>query len=333
MIWQFNLAGQRFLPHGRRRYPPNLDMAPTTPSSAGNAVTHGLTAKTIFPAALTEAVADFRAALFAELNPQTPLQEILVGQLAHHAAAMQMASSAEAAALRTGEQNAAAIELLANIQGDDLRFVSALSSHMVERTARYRRGHERSFFTALNRLTPPVSAAPDVEAACLFATEEQCEAYLRDWQKRQRKWRCPGCQAKKRSWLRTRQAYECTGCHQQYSTRFGTIYAKSRVPLLAWFVVVEQVISRPQITTAELAGVLPITRPATMGMLIRKVTAALVSPEAERLLAGVHRLVVNRSPTWAKWSPPPSANKTKKSVPAAGAAVVAARVTPVRTTS
>jgi transposase-like protein len=304
-------------------------MAPKIATSAGNAVTHGLTSKTIFPAALAEAVDHFRAALFAELNPQTSLGEILVSQLAHHAAAMQMASSAEAAALRTGEQNAAAIELLANIHGDDLRYVSALSSHMLERTARYRRGHERSFFSALNRLTPPQSAAPNVEVGCLFASEDQCEEYLTEWQGRQRKWRCPRCQAKKRSWLRSRHAYECAGCHKQYSTRFGTLFAKSRAPLLAWFLVVEKVVAHPQITAAELAKTLPVTRQATVKMLIGKVTAALTSPDAARLLAGVNRIVADHYTTWAKCSRPPARDKTKKSVPAYGVGSSTPRVTPV----
>jgi transposase-like protein len=306
-------------------------MAAKTTASAGNAVTHGLTSKTIFPAALAEAVDRFRAALFAELKPQTPLDEILVSRLAHHAAAMQMASSAEAAALRTGEQHAAAIELLANIHGDDLRYVSALSSDMVERTVRYRRGHERSFFSALNRLTPPQSIAPSVEVGCLFESEDQCEEYLTAWQRRQRKWRCPRCQAKKRRWLHTRHSFECAVCNKQYSTRFGTLYAKSRAPLLAWFLVVEKVVAHPQITAAELAKTLPVTRQATVKMLIGKVTAALASNDAERLLAGVHRMVADHYTTWAKCSGPPARDKTKKSLPTSGVGRSTPRVTPVAT--
>src|SRR3954447_3857145 len=91
---------------------PNRAMTKKSSSPGTNAVAHGLTAKKFLPAALAAAVADYRASLFNELAPQGPLAEILVSELARHAAAMQMSEKAEAAALRTAEANSSALAVL-----------------------------------------------------------------------------------------------------------------------------------------------------------------------------------------------------------------------------
>jgi len=287
-----------------------MEPAPITP--AANAVAHGLTAKKHLPASLAAAVTEFRAALFEELKPQGPLAEILVAELARHGAAMQFAEQAEAAALRTAESNSTALDALSAIPRDDLPYVAAMSSELVERTARYRRQHERSFFAALGRLRESLHARPIDPGIALFSTEDQAAEYLADWQQKQKR-RCLHCNKRKFICLRSRSAFECAACGKQYSNRWGTVLANSHVPLLAWFTVIECVVLNPKATADELAERLPIARRATIANLIRKVSAALAAPNADQLLAGVNRHAVDRVLTWSKCHSEDQSNKTNDS--------------------
>jgi len=285
---------------------------PSTP--AANAVSHGLTAKKYLPAELSSAVAEYRGALFDELVPQGPLAEILVAELARHGAAMQLAQSAEAAALQVAAQNATALGTLGAVHDDDNRpYVAAMASDIVERTARYRRQHERSFFAALAHLhelhrAPP----PHLEPSMLFASEDDCAAYLQHWQRKQ-KFQCPHCQHQKRITLRSRQAFECENCHHQFSDRCGTLYANSHLPLMVWFAVVQRAVVNPNVTSDELLTATRVARRATIATVRRKVLAALASPDADRLLAGVNRLALASHATWVKRSVGRLADKTNNS--------------------
>ena len=67
-----------------------------------------------------------------------------------------------------------------------------------------------------------------------FRTEEDClEAIVN------RRWpsgfACPHCQSKNATRLSKRRAFQCNWCLRQTSITAGTIFEKTRVPLLKWF--------------------------------------------------------------------------------------------------
>src|SRR5688572_6883696 len=167
---------------------------------AANAIAHGLTAQKYLPANLAATVAQYREALFAELRPTSILQEILVAELARHGAAIQLANAMEAAAMSAAQQNATALVTLATVQADDAPYLAAAMSETVERAARYRRHHERSFFAALTQFREVASAGSPSRLPELFQTDDDCVHYLLKWQMKT-KWQCAHCESSKRNAL------------------------------------------------------------------------------------------------------------------------------------
>ena len=82
---------------------------PRRPGPAGNALQHGLTARTVLPDVLRLRTDHFAVELRCELRPAGCLEVVLVDELARHAAGMELAGHAEAAILRyCGQQPGAA---------------------------------------------------------------------------------------------------------------------------------------------------------------------------------------------------------------------------------
>ncbi len=67
-----------------------------------------------------------------------------------------------------------------------------------------------------------------------FSTEEACQAALE-----QARWPegfvCPRCGHRKASRIATRRLLQCSACHHQASVTAGTIFHKTRTPLVKWF--------------------------------------------------------------------------------------------------
>ncbi len=67
-----------------------------------------------------------------------------------------------------------------------------------------------------------------------FSTEEACQAALE-----QARWPegfvCPRCGHRKASCITTRRLLQCSACHHQASVTAGTIFHKTRTPLVKWF--------------------------------------------------------------------------------------------------
>src|SRR5262245_7012722 len=67
-----------------------------------------------------------------------------------------------------------------------------------------------------------------------YGTDEQCHAALIKM-----RWPdgfvCPHCGVTEHSYSAARQIFQCSGCRVQTSARAGTIFHKSRTPLVKWF--------------------------------------------------------------------------------------------------
>jgi transposase-like protein len=72
------------------------------------------------------------------------------------------------------------------------------------------------------------------EFQAAFPDEEACWGSLR-----RARWPegfvCPRCSATSSSWISTRRLEQCCGCRYQCSVTAGTVFHRTRVPLLTWF--------------------------------------------------------------------------------------------------
>src|SRR5262245_35839301 len=86
-----------------------------------------------------------------------------------------------------------------------------------------------------------------------YGTDEQCHAALIKM-----RWPdgfvCPHCGVTEHSYSAARQIFQCSGCRVQTSARAGTIFHKSRTPLVKWFLAIYLLTSaKNDIAALELA--------------------------------------------------------------------------------
>ena len=66
-----------------------------------------------------------------------------------------------------------------------------------------------------------------------YGREEQCHAALIEM-----RWPegfvCPKCDGRKYSYAKARRIFQCSACRAQTSVKAGTIFHKSRTPLMKW---------------------------------------------------------------------------------------------------
>lgn len=270
--------------------------------SHANATRHGLTAKVIMPPALQGlSVGEFRQRLRHELAPATTIESVLVDEMARHAGMLEVAEAAEGAVLRHGASELASLtnSNAADRQScEDGLLSAAVATDALERLTRYRRMHERAFLAALDKLeeirkpqTPGAeSTAPETYAAITmeFCTETQCADFLKSRLQRSR-WRCAHCGDRRGYWLDDRQRWQCGGCRRQYGLRWGTVMARSPLPLVTWFLAIGTILRTPDVTPAELAKKIGVKRQKTAGSMSRRIREALASSRAGELLAGLDR--------------------------------------------
>lgn len=273
----------------------NAAPLPAPLGARGNAVQHGLSATTLLPEILgPELLAAERARLAAEWQPRSPTEELLVNEIARHAAALHRAEQFEDAVLRIGALAGLALPvgLPADHDGQDQVLSAAVTSDGAERLTRYRRTHEKGLYAALDRLRevqrarrllPPAPAPPVPDE---FATEADCAAYLR------RRiegggCRCPRCDTARASWLAERRRWQCRGCRGQFGVRSGTVLERSPLPLHTWFAIIRCVVQDPDVPLADLVRATSLRRRSTLQAARHKVLAALQTPETCRRLAGL----------------------------------------------
>jgi hypothetical protein len=244
-------------------------------------------------------VEELRGQLLAELGPRSAIERFLIDEIARHAAMLEMGERAEAAVLRRGAIELAAVrgdEIVD--QEDDAResfLAAAVASDAIDKFSRYRRGHEKAVFSAIKTLREigllgPSASNPGAEASCPVPlrawTENECEDWLRR-RAAQGTLRCPGCRDSWAHWIESRRVLQCKQCRRQYGLRSGTVMARSPLPLAAWFAAVTQLLVQPDITAAELGRRAGMRRSATAQRVHAKIRAAMCSVDADQQLAGL----------------------------------------------
>jgi hypothetical protein len=265
--------------------------------SRQNAITHGLTATTLLGKVLGENLGCHKDRLRSEWQPTSPTQEILILEMARHAAYLELAEQAEPAVMRCGATSADLLSANDTKNGNniDSYLTAAVTSDALERVCRYRRSHEKGFHSALLRLRELKAQEQPSQGQCKSAldfavhSEAECEAYLVDWAKRHNN-RCPKCGTARCYWLALRCLWQCAICSCQFGLRAGTVMADSPLSLRCWFIAIRSLIANETISTKELAAAIGIRRLPTVRQLAARIRAALASPSATALLAGLNEV-------------------------------------------
>ncbi|MCA9124739.1 MAG: transposase [Planctomycetaceae bacterium] len=269
-------------------------------ASRSNAMQHGLTSKKLLPKALQgKRVEYYRERLRRELEPATTVEEVLVDEMARHAAMMEFSEQTEGAVLRHGASELASLLTVntSDSHGDDDAVLSAaVATETLERFCRYRRMHERGFFAALQRLQDSKELRSPNDRSTSFEVEFATESQCADWLKRrfeQPGWSCSRCGSSRGCWLESRQRWQCAGCKHQHGVRSGTVMERSPLPLVKWFLAINTVLARPELRALELADRIGLNRQKTASSMITKICAAREHSKSSALLAGLdtHRLV------------------------------------------
>jgi hypothetical protein len=277
--------------------PAGVNPAPADPrrhGPAGNALRHGLTATKVLPDTLRLRTDQFEAEFRRELRPAGYLEDILVAEVARHAAGMELAGHAEGPILRYCGQQQAQLDALLDADGPidaDAIITAAVSSQPLERFGRYRRLHERGFYSALSRLRDLQASRHESANRALFARfrdDGVCTDYMLD-RARQRGGVCPRCGDCRRHWL-TCGRWECSACGLQVGPRFGTVMEGSRLPLRTWIIAIAEVLANPAIRPEQLQQAIDVRRIGTVRKVLTKIVEATKSVDVDRLLVGLQRL-------------------------------------------
>lgn len=280
-------------------------------ASAANSLKHGLTATQTVPESLRLRIEEYRQELCEEVQPRTFRQRILVEEMARHSAAMKLCEELEASALRCGAKNATAVpsdsgESAAPDHDDVL--TAAGASQALERVSKYRRQHERGYFSAMYNLRIELNSEHDLVPAVPprdFDDEEDCEQHLLA-RREHSGWCCPRCGKKKGSWLPKSKRWECGRCGFQVGLRDGTLMERSPLALRQWFAAIITVCADLTISASVLADVIGIQRLATVRKMRQSILEAIDSPQRDRLLAGLQKFATSRPSE-------PSARRQQKS--------------------
>ena len=129
-----------------------------------------------------------------------------------------------------------------------------------------------------------------------FSDENACHAYLEDL-----RWpdgvACPGrlradgtretCGSKKLARLERRRLFECAACGYQFSTRVGTIFEDSKLPLWKWFLAVFMMAeSKKGISAKQIERMLSISY-KTAWFLCHRIREAMADEDAKPLAGTV----------------------------------------------
>lgn len=268
-----------------------------------NSLKHGLTSRKLLPQVLRkEQVNGYRVEFEREFQPANPTESLLVAEMARHAMMMELGEKAEGAVLRHGARELSKVILGSAAEAtdddgvrEDAILSAAVSTDALDKFNRYRRGHEKAFFAALNKLREiqaerrereKVKAVELQDRIDLFVTEEACEEHLAE-RFRRTEWQCPHCGNAHGSWLQRQKRWECGACHRQVGLRFGTVMQRSQLPLRTWFRAIMEIRKDANTSTSRLMEILGIQRRGTVRSLVKRITEAMATNEVNQLLAGI----------------------------------------------
>lgn len=120
-----------------------------------------------------------------------------------------------------------------------------------------------------------------------FRSEEDCKRWLFDT-----RWPegfcCPNCGHRKFTLLEARQLYMCNECRYQASLTAGTIFHKSRTPLLKWFwLIFRMATSKTGVSISEMRRELEINDYKTIWVMAHKIRKAMADRDTNYKLAGL----------------------------------------------
>ena len=282
-------------PSGHERPHPSINNL----GGRANPLRHGLTARTLLPQVLQDdAINQYQHAFQVEWQPATPTEQVLVQELARHAAALRRAQQAEGALLR--ESALAAVDRWP-VQEDaqdcpvDRLLAASVVTEGIDRLTRYRRAHEKAF----------LANAYKVARSEGIASASECGRYAHSQRLFSHRGRLcsvpPEPPATEGVWLSPLwgptgllagepSALAMCGMPPPIRPRAGTVMAGSHLPLSTWFRAIRLLVQIPNVSNAALRTAMATHRPATACRIGKKIRAALGSQNASALLAGLNRV-------------------------------------------
>jgi transposase-like protein len=123
-----------------------------------------------------------------------------------------------------------------------------------------------------------------------FSTEEACVQHLREM-----RWpdgfRCPRCGHYDAWFISTRKILDCKGCRAKISLTTGTIFHKTRTPLVKWYwLIYHMAMDKVGVSISEMQRVLEIRDYKTAWLMAHKVRKAMADRDAGYSLAGLIEL-------------------------------------------
>jgi len=99
---------------------------------------------------------------------------------------------------------------------------------------------------------------------------------------------CPQCGHKEAWYLSKRCLYDCKNCRQQTSITAGTIFHKTRVPLVKWYwLIYHMAMDKVGVSVSEMQRLLGIGCYETAWMMAHKVRKAMAERDEQYSLAGL----------------------------------------------
>lgn len=99
---------------------------------------------------------------------------------------------------------------------------------------------------------------------------------------------CPNCAHQRYSLISTRKLYKCLNCGYQTSLTAGTIFHKTKTPILKWFwLIFWMAISKTGVSVAEMQKQLDIKDYKTIWTMAHKIRKAMADRDSQYKLAGL----------------------------------------------
>lgn len=120
-----------------------------------------------------------------------------------------------------------------------------------------------------------------------FATEDACAEHLKAlrWPEG---FACPRCGHKEAWYIGTRKLLDCKGCRAQVSLTAGTIFHRTRTPLVKWYwLLYHMATEKVGVSVAQLQRGLEIPDYKTAWLMAHKVRKAMADRDAQYRLAGL----------------------------------------------
>lgn len=120
-----------------------------------------------------------------------------------------------------------------------------------------------------------------------FSTEEACVQHLREM-----RWpngfRCSRCNHTEAWFIRTRNVLDCKSCRAKISLTTGTIFHKTRTPLVKWYwLIYHMAMAKVGVSISEMQRILEIRDYKTAWLMAHKVRKAMADRDAGYSLAGL----------------------------------------------